>query len=72
MTLQDDCRRWAAEMHRVASALAEAGVPVEMIDGNRTIADTLTRAADRIDELERRTERAEHYIKECLDPKGED
>lgn len=73
MTIQDDCRKWADEMYRAAEMLAAAGMDVEVVNGNRAIADTLTKAAEALDRLERRAKRAEDYIKECLDPKtGED
>lgn len=51
MTLADDCRRLAAEMQRAADVVAESGAHVEIVDGNRAIADTLTRAATELDDL---------------------
>lgn len=54
MTLSDDCRKWSAEMHRAAEVLTEAGAGIEVIDGNRAIADTLAKAGA---ELERRDRR---------------
>lgn len=52
MPLADDCRHWSKEMHRAADVVAEAGAHVEIVDGNRAIADVLGKAAARIDELE--------------------
>jgi hypothetical protein len=39
-------------MHRCANVCTEAGAGAEIVDGNRELANLLSAAADRIEELE--------------------
>ena len=56
MTIIDECRKWAAEMHKEASALeADPILPksprvVEVIDRDRAVGDTLAKAAYAIEQ----------------------
>lgn len=64
MTIADDCRKWAVVMYRAATSIEEdqdlSKTPdiVCVIDSHRALADTISKAADEIDRLNRERDAA--------------
>lgn len=63
--LQKSLAFWAVEMKRSADAMAEAGAPVTVVDGNRVLASVLLEADTALPALLRAVEERDALLAAC-------